>query len=237
VLIFLNTIVTCVRFPWQRDVGTLSRNNGIVQLLQSLDTQQYWTALASLADNNVNKQHCYAHNNRQAFPRSQDCCLRTSKDIFSVCWNSLECRRVCIWLRTPFGWKTKFVSGNCERSTWVYTVDGQDIRSSGLLNGRLMMDYTPSAIVVCKWTNSPTMDCPDVCLEAFWLQEWEWVLEGCHKRSCWKNSIGVSVPRPYRSDVYVCSKSCWLWLTVVSCVLGPEETGRTRCVLSATVCN
>jgi hypothetical protein len=25
---------------------------------------------------------------------------------------------VCVYLvRTPFGWKTKFVSGNCERST------------------------------------------------------------------------------------------------------------------------
>jgi hypothetical protein len=69
---------------------------------------------------------------------------------------------VCIWLRTPFGWKTEFVSGNCERSTWVYTVDGEDIRSSGLVNGRLMM-----AVVVCKWTDSPTMDCPDVCLEAY----------------------------------------------------------------------
>jgi hypothetical protein len=69
--------------------------------------------------------------------------------------------------------------------------------------------------VVCKWTNSPTIDCPDVCLEAFWPQELEWVLEDCHKRSCWKNSIGVSVPRPCRSDVYVCSKSCWLCLTVV----------------------
>jgi hypothetical protein len=22
---------------------------------------------------------------------------------------------VCIWLRTPFGWKTDFVSGNCVR--------------------------------------------------------------------------------------------------------------------------
>jgi hypothetical protein len=42
------------------------------------------------------------------------------------------------------------------------------------------------------------------------------VLEGCHKRSCWKNSIRVSVPRPYRSDVYVCSKSCRLCLTVVN---------------------
>jgi hypothetical protein len=44
---------------------------------------------------------------------------------------------------------------------------------------------------------------------------WKQVLEDCHKRSCWKNSIGVSVPVPYRSDVYVCSKSCWLCLTVV----------------------
>jgi hypothetical protein len=82
-----------------------------------------------------------------------------------------------------------------------------------------MMDYTPRCVVVCKWTDSPTMDCPDVCLEAFWLQEWEWVLEDCHKRSCWKNSIGVSVPTPVRLDVYVCSKSCWLCITVVCWLL------------------
>jgi hypothetical protein len=69
--------------------------------------------------------------------------------------------------------------------------------------------------VVWKWTDSPTMDCPDVCLKALWLQEWQWVLEDRHKRSCWKNSIGVGVPRPYRLDVYVCSKNCWLCLTVV----------------------
>jgi hypothetical protein len=57
--------VTCVRFPWQLDVGALSRNNGIVQhCCVSLDTQQYWMALASLAYNNVNKQHCYARNNK-----------------------------------------------------------------------------------------------------------------------------------------------------------------------------
>jgi hypothetical protein len=36
-----NNIVTCVRFPWQRDVGALSRNNGIVQhCCVSLATQQ-----------------------------------------------------------------------------------------------------------------------------------------------------------------------------------------------------
>jgi hypothetical protein len=33
-------------------------------------------------------------------------------------------------------------------------------------------------------------------------------LEDCHKRSCWKNPVGMSVPVPYRSDVYMCSKSC-----------------------------
>jgi hypothetical protein len=66
-------ILLHVRFPWQPD-GALSRNNGIVQnCCVSLATQQCWTALASLADNSVDKQHCYARNNRQAFPRSQDC--------------------------------------------------------------------------------------------------------------------------------------------------------------------
>jgi hypothetical protein len=30
----------------------------------SLDTQQCWTALARLVDNNLNKQQCYAGNNR-----------------------------------------------------------------------------------------------------------------------------------------------------------------------------
>jgi hypothetical protein len=37
--------------------------------------------------------------------------------IYSVVWNSLEYSRVCVWIRTPFGLKTKFVSGNCEKST------------------------------------------------------------------------------------------------------------------------
>jgi hypothetical protein len=171
-----------------------SRNNGIVQhCCVSLATQQYWMALESVADNNVNKQHCYTRNNIQAFPWLWDGCLRTSMDI--QC--GLEFTRVqtwlCVGLWTPFSWKTKFVSGNCERSTWVYTVDSEDIWSSGLVNGRLIMDMRQGAVVVCKWTDNLTMDCPDVCLEAFWLQEWEWVLEDCHKRSCWKNSIGELV--------------------------------------------
>jgi hypothetical protein len=54
------------------------------------------------------------------------------------------------------------------------------------------------------------MDCPDLCLEAFWLQELEWVLENCHKRSCWKNSIGVSVPRPSKSFRLCLTVAYWL---------------------------
>jgi hypothetical protein len=30
---------------------------------------------------------------------------------------------------------------------------------------RLVMDYTLRCLV-CKWTDSPMMDCPDMCLEA-----------------------------------------------------------------------
>jgi hypothetical protein len=108
----------------------------------------------------------------------------------------------------------------------------EDIRSSGLVNGRLMM--CRGAVVECKWTDSPTMDCPDVCLEAFWLQEWERVLEDCNKRSCWKNSIGLGVPRPCGSDVYVCSKSCRLCLTVVywllECNKAPSRIENTEYV-------
>jgi hypothetical protein len=51
-------------------------------------------------------------------------------DVFE---NRLVQTCLCVGLWTPFGWKPKFVSGNCERSTWVYTMDGEDIRSSGLV--------------------------------------------------------------------------------------------------------
>jgi hypothetical protein len=102
-----------------------------------------------------NQQYCYARNNKthvsmvfRILLTSSVCwnllewrrVLKSRES--SVCWNSLECRRV-FGYGLPFGWKIKVVSGNCERSTWVYTVDGEDIRSSGMVNGRLMMDYTP----------------------------------------------------------------------------------------------
>jgi hypothetical protein len=91
------SILLHVRFPWQHDIGVLSRNNGIVQhCCVSLVMQQYWMALASLVDNNVNKQHCYTRNNRQAFPWLQDGCLRTSTDIGSVVLRSRESRRACV---------------------------------------------------------------------------------------------------------------------------------------------
>jgi hypothetical protein len=98
---------------------------------------------------------------------------------------------------------------------WLENRSSEDIRSLGLVNYRLMMNYTPRCRCGVQADDSPTMDCPDVCLKVFWLQELEWVLEDFHKRSCRKNSIGVSVPRPCESDVYVCSKSCRLCLTVI----------------------
>jgi hypothetical protein len=140
-----------------------------------------------------------------------------------MCWNPLEGRcglrvvRVqtclCVGLWTPFGWKTEFISGNWERSMWVYTVDDEDIRSSGLVQ---VHDGLYAEVPLwCASGPLARWRIDLVCLEAFWLQEWEWVLEDCHKRSCRKNSIGVGVPRPCGSDVYVCSKSFWLCLTVV----------------------
>jgi hypothetical protein len=50
--------------------------------------------------------------------------FRTSTDITAcvgICL-SVKCGfeivrvQMCIWLWTPYGWKIKFVSGNCERS-------------------------------------------------------------------------------------------------------------------------
>jgi hypothetical protein len=66
----------------------------------------------------------------------------TSTDRYSsVVLRSFEYRRV-------FGYRLLLVGRlssyrEIERSTCVYTVDGEDIRSSGLVNGRLVTDYTP----------------------------------------------------------------------------------------------
>jgi hypothetical protein len=99
-------------------------------LLRSLATQQYWAALASLSSNNViNSIVTHATIDTET--------LLWYSEFYWHHQSGFEIARVktcvCIWLRTPFGWKIKFVSGNCDRSTWVYTVDGEDIRSSGLV--------------------------------------------------------------------------------------------------------
>jgi hypothetical protein len=98
-------ILLHVRFPWQPDVGALTRNNWIVQhCCVSLATQQCWTALASLPDNNVNKQHCYARNNRQAFLWLRNL-LSSNFYWYNQCVGIRSSTDVCIWLRTPFGWR------------------------------------------------------------------------------------------------------------------------------------
>jgi hypothetical protein len=125
---------------------------------------------------------------------------------------------VCIWLRTPFEvgrlssyrklweehvslyggrWRHSIVGAGKWRVNDVYA-DVPLWSASGPIAWRWI-------VTTCVWKLS---DCKN------WSECWK-VVEDCHKRSCWKNSIGVSVPRPCGSDVYVCSKCCWLCLTVV----------------------
>jgi hypothetical protein len=91
-------------------------------------------------------------------------------------------------------------------------VDGEDIRSSGLVqvsDGLLaeVLLWCASGPIARRWIVS-------TCV---------WRLSDCKNvSSCWKIAtrdpvarMGVSVPRPCWSDVYVCSKSCRLCLTVV----------------------
>jgi hypothetical protein len=84
-------IVTCVRFPWLWRYHCY--NNAIVQHCYgvSLDTQQCWTVLARLADNNVNKQHCCARNNKTHATMVFGILLKSSR-----VWRSAGCGRVCL---------------------------------------------------------------------------------------------------------------------------------------------
>jgi hypothetical protein len=108
-----------------------------------------YATLAPLADNNVNKQNCYARNKRHRdvtmvfeLRRIEQSVLESTRGKSGVKIVRVQ-TCLCVGLWTPFGWKIKFVTGKCERRTRVYTVDGEDIRSSGMVNSRLMMDYTP----------------------------------------------------------------------------------------------
>jgi hypothetical protein len=97
-------------------------------LLRFLSYATMLNDLRFIVAQQCNQQHCYARNNDTSFYG-----IRTSTDIKSVCWNSLECRRV-------FGYGLLLVGRlssyrEIARHTWVYTVDGEDIRSSGLMAG------------------------------------------------------------------------------------------------------
>jgi hypothetical protein len=68
-------------------------NNVTVQRRVSLDTQQCWTALAWLTNNNVNKQHCYARNNKTHATMVFGILLKSS-----VVWESFEWSWVREWV-------------------------------------------------------------------------------------------------------------------------------------------
>jgi hypothetical protein len=68
--------------------------------------------------------------------------------------------------------------------------------------------------VVCTRTDSPTTDLRGV-FGSFLTARMGVSVGRLPQEVLLKNSIGVSVPRPCGSDVYVCSESCRLCLTVV----------------------
>jgi hypothetical protein len=64
-------------------------------------------------DNDVNKQHCCARNNGRALLWLWHGDIKGLGMNLSVGSGDQSGADVCIWLWTPFGWKTEFVSGNC----------------------------------------------------------------------------------------------------------------------------
>jgi hypothetical protein len=127
---------------------------------------------------------------------------------------------VCIWLRTPFGWKTWVRIGKLrERSTRVNTVDDEDIRSSELVQA----------------SDGLYAEVPLWCASGPIARRW---IARRVFRSFLTARMGVSVGRlpqevlleeSYRNgcsgtiQVYVCSKSFRLCLTVVHWLLECNE--------------
>jgi hypothetical protein len=134
--------------------------------------------------------------------------------IFSRVWRSVGCRRVYLAAdsfevgRLSSYRKLWEEHMSLYGGRWGHSIVGAGKWRVNDVHAEVPL-WSASGPIARRWI------APTCCLEALWLQEWEWVLEDCHKRSCWKNSIGPSVPRPYWSDVYVCSDSCRLCLTVV----------------------
>jgi hypothetical protein len=86
-------------------------------------------------------------------------------------------------------------------------MDGEDSRSLGLVQASDGL-YTEVLLWHAIGPIARRWIVPTCVLRVAECKNVSSVLEDCHKRSCWKNCIEVSVPRPYRLNVYVCSKSC-----------------------------
>jgi hypothetical protein len=136
---FQDSIIFCNNLCWKNSLSillhvwgflgnvtwALSRNNAVVYFYVSLATQQFKQRAC--------QQHCCARDNTHGDVPMATGLLSSDFYWFSRVLEITGCRRACVWLLTPFGWKTEFVSGNCERSTWAYTMDGEDSQSSGLV--------------------------------------------------------------------------------------------------------
>jgi hypothetical protein len=141
----------------------LSRNNAVVHRYASLATQQF--------KRRAYPQHCYARDNRHG-----DVSIVTSLLSTDFYWYSQSLFGNCLVQMCVCGWKTEFVSGNSEWSTWVYTVDGQDSRSSGLVQ---VSDGLYAEVLL--WCASGPI-------------AWRWIVSTCVWRlsdcknvsSCWK---------------------------------------------------
>jgi hypothetical protein len=154
----------------------LSGNNAVVHCYVSLATQQF--------KRRAYQQHCYARDNRHG-DVSVVTGLSTDFYWFSQsCLEIAECRRVCVWLRTAVSWKTEFVSENCERSTWVYTVDGEDSRSSRLVQ---VSDGLYAEVLLCASGPIARRRIVPTCVRR---------LSDCKNWSeCWKIATGGPVGR------------------------------------------
>jgi hypothetical protein len=114
-------------------------------------------------------------------------CIRNFNWYSSRVWRSVGCRRV--YLAVGSFWLEDWVRiGKLrERSTRVYTVDDEDIRSSGLVQ---VNDGLHAEVPLwCASEPIARRRIGPVCLEALWLQEWEWlpqevVLEEFYRSEC-----------------------------------------------------
>jgi hypothetical protein len=156
----------------------LSRNNAVVHCYVSLATQEF--------KRKAYQQHCCARDNSHGDVSMVTGLLSSNFDWYRQCVFEITRVQTCVCLATDtFGWKTEFVSGNCERSTWVYTVDGEVSRSSGLV--QVSDGLYAEVLLWCasgptaRWWFVPT------CV---------WKLYDCKNgNECWKIAIRCPVGR------------------------------------------